>query len=62
MNRETTKRGPITSKVKLREAWIKYWKEMPQERIQEWIETRYYHVQEGIACNRDIYIRGTCDS
>jgi hypothetical protein len=31
--RETTKQGLITSEAKLREAWIKCWNEMPQEKI-----------------------------
>ena len=53
MKRETTKRGPITSKKALREAWIKCWQEMPQEKIQAQIENIYYHVQEIIDCNGD---------
>jgi hypothetical protein len=32
----------------LKEAWIKYWKEMPQERIQAWIVYIIEHVKEGI--------------
>jgi siroheme synthase len=32
----------------LKEAWIKCWKEMPQERIQQWIERIIEHVQEVI--------------
>jgi transposase len=53
MKRETTKRGPITSEKVLREAWIKCWKELSQERIQAWIERVYYHVQEVINCDGD---------
>ena len=48
MKRHTTKHGPITSRAQLKEAWIKCWKEMPQERIQQWIERIIEHVQEVI--------------
>jgi hypothetical protein len=48
MKRYTTKHSPITSRAQLKEAWIKYWKEMPQERIQQWIERIVEHVQEVI--------------
>ena len=48
MKRHTTKHGPITSRAQLKEAWIECWKEMPQERIQQWIERIVDHVQEVI--------------
>jgi hypothetical protein len=48
MKRHTTKKGPITSKAKLKEEWIKCWKELPQEKIQAWIERIEEHVQEVI--------------
>jgi hypothetical protein len=48
MKRHTTKHGPITSRAQLKEAWIKCWKEMPQERIQQWIERIIEYVQEVI--------------
>ena len=48
MKRHTTKHRPITSQAQLKEAWIKCWKEMPQERIQAWIERIVEHVQEVI--------------
>jgi hypothetical protein len=53
IKREMTKRGPIISEKVLREAWIKCWKELSQERIQAWIERVYYHVQEVINCDGD---------
>jgi hypothetical protein len=30
MKVETTKKGSITSDIKLREAWVKFWEELPQ--------------------------------
>jgi hypothetical protein len=48
MKRYTTKHGPITSRAQLKEAWIKYWQEMPQERIQAWIERIELHIKEVI--------------
>ena len=53
MKRETTKQGLITSEAKLREEWIKCWKEMSQEKIQAWIEAVYCHVQEIIKYEGD---------
>jgi transposase len=48
MKRQTTKRGPLTSKAALKAAWIKCWKDMPQEKIQAWIERIMVHIQEVI--------------
>jgi hypothetical protein len=45
MKRETTKKGPSTNKEKLREDWIKGWKNMPQEKIQAWIEGILVHIR-----------------
>jgi hypothetical protein len=53
MKRETTKKGPITSEKELKAAWINCWKEMPQEKVQAWIQRVYEHVQEVIKCNGD---------
>jgi hypothetical protein len=53
MKRKTTKKGPITSKEKLKQDWIKCWKDMPQEKIQAWTERIPIHIQEIIACNRN---------
>ncbi len=46
MKRETTKKGPITSEKELKEAWIKCWEDMPQEKIQAWIERIPRHIKE----------------
>jgi hypothetical protein len=46
MKRQTTKHSAITSWAQLKEAWIKCWKEMPQEKIQAWIEKIVIHIQE----------------
>jgi hypothetical protein len=48
MKRQTTKRGAITSRAQLKEACINCWKEMPQEKIQAWIERIIVHIQEVI--------------
>jgi hypothetical protein len=48
MKRETTKKGPITSNKELKEAWIKCWQDMPQEKIQAWIERIVLHIQDVI--------------
>lgn len=51
-----------TSKKALREAWIKCWKELSQERIQAWIERIYHHVKEIIKYNGDnLYKEGRKD-
>jgi hypothetical protein len=46
MKRETTKKGPITSEKELKEAWIQCWENMPQEKIQAWIERIPLHIKE----------------
>jgi hypothetical protein len=48
MKRDTTKRGPITSNKALENAWIKCWTDMPQAKIQAWIERIIIHIQEVI--------------
>jgi hypothetical protein len=46
MKRQTTKHGAITSWAQLKEAWIKCWRKLPQEKIQAWIERVALHIQE----------------
>jgi hypothetical protein len=46
MKKETTKRGEVTGKKKLKKAWLKCWKDLSQERIQGWIERIPIHIQE----------------
>jgi trehalose-6-phosphate synthase len=59
MERETTKKGLITSNEQLKKEWIKCWKEIPQEKIQAWIERIPEHIKEIIACNGDnLYKKG----
>jgi transposase len=48
MKRQTTKHSAITSRAQLKEAWIKCWKEMPQEKIQAWIKRIMVHIEEVI--------------
>jgi transposase len=48
MKRKTTKKGCPTRKLQMKEDWLKCWKDMPQEKIQEWIERIYIHIQEVI--------------
>jgi transposase len=45
MKRDTTKKGALTSRKAAEAAWIKSWKQMPQERIQRWIERIPFHIQ-----------------
>jgi len=53
MKRETTKKGAITSNEQLKQAWITCWEDMPQEKIQAWIERIPVHIQEVILCDGD---------
>ena len=46
MKKETTKRGAFTSEKAMRKAWEKCWDEMPQEKIQAWIERIPIHIEE----------------
>ena len=48
MKRDTTKRGPITSNTELEKEWIRCWTDMPQTKIQAWIERIMIHIQEVI--------------
>lgn len=53
MKRETTKKGPITSNKALKEAWIKCWQDLPQEKIQAWIKRLPEHIEAIIKCEGD---------
>lgn len=46
MKRETTEKGPITSKAELKKDWIKCWEDMQQATIQAWIERIPRHIEE----------------
>jgi hypothetical protein len=46
MKKETTRRGPTSNRKKLRARWEKYWADLPQSKIQEWITVIPDHVQE----------------
>jgi hypothetical protein len=48
MKRDTTKKGLIISNKELKEAWIKCWLDIPQEKIQAWIERIMIHIQDVI--------------
>jgi len=48
MKRETTKKGAPQSRKEAEKVWRKTWKELPQERIQMWIERIMNNVQEVI--------------
>ena len=59
MKRETTKKGPINSSKELQELWVKCWEEMPQEKIQAWIERIPRHIKEVIRCEgNNLYQEG----
>jgi hypothetical protein len=51
MKREISKKGPSTNKDQLRKDWIKCWNDMPQEKIQAWIERIPVHIKEINACD-----------
>ena len=46
MKRQTTIHGSFTSKIKIEEAWLQCWKDLPQKTIQKWIERIPIHVKE----------------
>jgi ferric-dicitrate binding protein FerR (iron transport regulator) len=46
MKQATTKKGAPKSRQQAIEAWTKCWNELPQEKIQAWIERIPRHVQE----------------
>lgn len=48
MKRRTTLRGVPADKKTARSIWINTWRELPQKRIQEWIEHIILHIQEVI--------------
>jgi hypothetical protein len=48
MKKETTKRGGTSNKKKLRARWERCWEDLPQSKIQEWIERIPHHVKEVI--------------
>ena len=48
MKRHTTKKGPITLREQLKKEWIKRWEEMPQKKIQVWIERIMAHIKDAI--------------
>jgi hypothetical protein len=48
MKRETTKHGAATSQKQMKEDWIECWENLPQEKLQKWIERIPIHIQEVI--------------
>jgi hypothetical protein len=48
MKVETTKKGAIYSDTELRAVWVKCWEELPQWRIQAWIERIIEHIKQVI--------------
>jgi hypothetical protein len=50
MKRTTTKKGAPTSRKQADDAWIKAWNELPQSKIQAWIERIPDHIQKIIDC------------
>jgi hypothetical protein len=45
MKRDTTKNGALTSRKVAEAVWTRSWKNMPQARIQRWIERIPFHIQ-----------------
>ncbi len=52
MKRETTKHGAATLQKQIKENWIECWENIPQEKLQRWIERIPIHVQEVIKLKR----------
>ena len=48
MDESANNKGGITSKTMLKEKWIKCWEDLPQEKIQAWIERIPEHVKRVI--------------
>lgn len=48
MKRKTTEKGCPTGKKQMKQDWITCWDEMPQSKIQDWIERIRVYVQEVI--------------
>jgi transposase len=46
IKKETTKQGPTSNRKKLRVRWEKYWEDLPQSKIQEWIIVIPDYVKE----------------
>jgi hypothetical protein len=50
LKRATTKKGALTSKAAATDAWLNAWDNLPQEKIQAWIERIPVHIERIIAC------------
>ena len=48
IKRKTTEKGCPTGKKQMKAKWINCWDEMPQSKIQDWVERIYKYVQEVI--------------
>jgi len=48
LKRATTKKGAPKSRAQAIEVWEKQWADLPQEKMQAWIERIIFHVQEVI--------------
>jgi hypothetical protein len=48
LKRATTRKGGLRSRAEAEKAWATAWKELPQERIQQWIKRIMRHIQEVI--------------
>lgn len=46
MKRRTTSKGAPTTRKAATELWLHWWRELPQENIQAWIERIPHHIQE----------------
>ena len=46
---QTTRKG-VKGKKEMAKRWIQCWKDLPQEKIQEWIERIPEHIQRIIEC------------
>jgi hypothetical protein len=59
MKRETTKKGAPQSRADAARAWERCWRDLPQSKIQAWIERMLVHIPKIIdLCGGNEYIEG----
>ena len=63
LKRVTTKKGGLKLQGKAEKAWTTAWKDLQQERIQQWIERIIRHIKEVIRLEGgNEYCEGTKDT
>jgi len=60
MKIETSKQGAPTSRKEALYRWRKAWKNLPQEKIQQWILRLQHHIKEVIRLDGDNNYEESC--